>query len=302
MTVRNLGESFADYAAWASDPRPRIRLGLPFFDSSTHGGLARSEIAMLMAFSSVGKTWLGLHAIRTNWDVPTLFFSIEMNGRMAAARLAALDTPMTTAQIEFDYKEYSPEHGHPDYVQKLTDKYRHLIIDDTPGLKLKDADRAFETATEKMNGVPPRLVVFDYMGLISPAGLLSGAEKVEKVAVGLRDWTRIHDCSTVVLHQVGKGDSKESGAEPLSLDSGKYGGHEPMDYVLGAYAPRLRRGISTSEFLTVQDELFIQFLKSRGGMASPAGQKHRLDHRTGRITEWSALTPVYPNYRQEAFQ
>lgn len=294
MTVRDLGEAFSDYAAWASDPRPRIGLGLRFFDLATNGGIARSETAMMMAFSSVGKTALALNVIRNNPDVPILFFSLEMNWRMVAARLAAMEVPTTTSQIEYDYRTGQ----HPAYIQPLVDRYRHLVCDDTPSISLREADASFETATERLEK-PPRLVIWDYLELIGGSGLLGKAEQVDKAATKLRDWTRQHDCASLVLHQVGKGDSKESGAEPLSLDSGRYGGHAPMDFVIGAYAPRLGRGISPSEFEMRKDELWLQLLKNRAGTASPSGKKHRLDHRTMRLGEWSSLAPSYSYSPQE---
>lgn len=289
MTVRDLGEAFQDYAAWASDPRPRIGLGLPFFDSRTHGGLAKGEIAMVMAPSSVGKTSLILNTIRLNFDVPTLFFSLEMGGRMIAARLAAMEVPTTTSQVEFDYREGK----HPEYIPPLVEKYRSLVIEDKPSIKLSYAHDAYDQAVEKLgqrNIGPPRLVCWDYMGLLSSAGLLGGAERIEKIAIGLRDWTRERDCASIVLHQVGKGDSKDFGADPLSLESGKYGGHEPMDYVIGAFAPRLSRGISYAEFERVKDEVWLQLLKNRAGQAHPTPVKHRLDHRTLRLSDWHAFT------------
>jgi replicative DNA helicase len=292
VTVRDLGETFQDYAKWASDPRPRIGLGLPFFDTRTHGGIARGEIAMVMAFSSVGKTTLGLNVIRNNFDVPTLFFSLEMSGRYVAARLAAMEVPTTTSQVEYDYRTGQ----HPEYIQPLVDKYRALVIEDKPSIKLSYAHDAYDLATEKLaekNLGAARLVIWDYMSLISAAGLLGGAEKIEKLAVGLRDWTRERDVSSIVLHQVGKSDSKDSGADPLSLDSGKYGGYEPMDYVVGAFAPRLKRGIPSSEFERVKDDIRFQLLKNRAGPAHPTPVEHWLDHRTMRLGDKRTLQPTH---------
>ena len=54
--LNNVAEAFEDYVACATDPIPRIGFGFDFFDRPTGGGLARSEVAMLQAFSSVGKT------------------------------------------------------------------------------------------------------------------------------------------------------------------------------------------------------------------------------------------------------
>ncbi len=284
LTVKTVGEGLLDLRKWATDSRPRIGFGLPFFDLPTNGGLARSEIAMFQAFSSVGKTTFALNVIRNNPTVPTLFFSLEMNWRMVASRLAAMDVPTTTGQIESDLRETGVD-AYPEYLEPVVRKYRRLVCDDTPGLSLNAADESYSEATEAL-GEAPRLVVFDYLELIAGSGMLGKAEQVDKAATKLRDWTRRHDCSTLVLHQVGKGDSRDSsGAEPLTMDSGRYGGFAPMDAVCGAYAPRLTRGLSGPDFDAVRDDLFLQLLKNRAGSAHPQGIRHRLDHRTLRITE-----------------
>jgi hypothetical protein len=60
-----------------------------------------------------------------------------------------------------------------------------------------------------------------------------------------------------------------------------------MDYVVGAYAPRLKRGITSAEFKAVRDDMFLQLLKNRAGQARPSGVRHRLDHVTMRLDEWT---------------
>lgn len=282
--VRTLAEGFQDYFGWATDPVPRIGFGLPFFDGRTNGGIARSEICMMLAFSSVGKTTLGLNVIRNNPTIPVLFFSLEMNWRMVAARLAAMELPTTTAAIEQQYRQLM---SHPSWVQQVVDKYPHLVCDDTPAISLRDAKESYYRATERL-GMEPRLVIWDYMELIGGSGLMSKSEQVDKAAEKLRNWTREMDCASLVLHQVGKGDAG-GGSEPLALDSGRYGGHAPMDFVIGAYAPRLERGLSETQVLACQDEIYLQLLKNRAGSASYAGKKHRLDSSTLRLSEWNDL-------------
>ena len=73
----------------------------------------------------------------------------------------------------------------------------------------------------------------DYLELISG----------ETASPNIRALAKDCDCSVVVLHQVSMGD-KSDGHKPLDLGSGKFGGHQPMDYVIGAYAPRLDRDLT----------------------------------------------------------
>lgn len=295
MTVQNLAQGFQSYRDWATDPVPRIGFGMDWFDRPTGGGLARSEIAMLMMFSSVGKTTTALNVIRNNPHIPTLFFSLEMNWRMVAARLAAMELPSTTQSLENRMKAGDSIAE----LQAVQDKYRGFVCDDQPAISLKDASRSFEDATREL-GTPPRLVIFDYLELISGGGLMGKSEQVDKASQKARDWAREHDCSVILLHQVGKGDG---GHEPLDLGSGRYGGFAPMDYVCGAYAPRLEKGISEQRFNQVREEIWYQLLKSRSGSADPTGKKYRLDAETMRISKWDApvIHPETHRMAQSAF-
>lgn len=292
--LRSVREGLSEHYEWATDPRPRVGFGLPFFDTPTNGGIAREECALIMACSSVGKTAIGLNVIRANPDVPAVFFSLEMSWRMLSARLVAMHTGLTTRQLETQVR--STQAVAQQAIQTAND-FQLFYCDDTPAATLTMMDKALEEATKVM-GVRPRLVVMDYLELISGGGGTNGTEQVDKVARKIRDWTRKNDVATCALHQVGKGDGG-AGAEPLELTSGRYGGHTPFDYVIGAYAPRLEKGISMDQFHRVKDELYLQLLKNRNGEAMPAGQRHRLDSSTLRLSKWDEATWQLPGFRKE---
>ena len=135
--VQTLAEGFESYREWIQDPIPRIGFGMKWFDEPTGGGLARSEICMLQAFSSVGKTTVALNIIRNNPHVPALLFSLEMNWRMVAARIAAMEMATSTKDLEarFARGEDVPQ------LQQVADRFRGFTCDDTPGIKLRQAIR-----------------------------------------------------------------------------------------------------------------------------------------------------------------
>lgn len=280
--VRTVADGFQEYSSWANDPVPRIPFGLPFFDVPTGGGIARSETCMIMGYSSVGKTSIGLNVIRNNPDIPALFFSLEMSWRQVVARLAAMEYGISTQQMEADVKANA---GFNPYAQHVADKFRWLVCDDTPAITLKDAKLSFRRATELL-GTQPRLVIWDYLELIGGSGMMNKSEAVDRASQKLRDWHREFDCSGIILHQVGKG-SETGGHKPLALDDGRYGGHQPMDYVVGAYAPRLDKELTEFDFRRVQPELYLQLLKNRSGSAEPIGRKYRQDPVSMRIASWS---------------
>ena len=287
LNIRDVANGFDDYRPWANDPTPRIGMGLEFFDGPTRGGIAKAECAMILAYSSVGKTSLALNWIVNNPQTPTIFFSLEMSWRLVVARLAAINTGTPTWELEDLVKRHG---GNPPQLSATAYRYPHLLGVDSSELGMKDMKQAVLEGSQKL-GRQIRLVVIDYMELVGGAGLLGKSEQIDRVAVKIRALAKDTDTSVVVLHQVGKGDGSD-GYLPLSLDAGKYGGHHPMDYVIGAYAPRLDRKLGKDERERIKEEMFLQLLKNRSGMAAPTGVRHRLSPFTGKLSEWSA-TPSY---------
>jgi replicative DNA helicase len=273
--IRNIRSGFEDYRTWATDPTPRIGLGLPFFDKPTNGGLAKAECAMVLAYSSVGKTSLGLNWIVNNPAMPTVFFSLEMSWRLVVARLAGIYTGTPT----FEFEEQLRQGVIPPQLTETENRFPFLLGCDSSEMSIRDMAAAVKKSNELLPS-PVRLIVIDYMELIGGAGMLGKSEQVDKAAQKVRSLAKDTDTSVVVLHQVAKSDGS-GGHESLALDSGKYGGHHTMDYVIGAYAPRLNRNLSERERNDVQGDIFLQLLKNRNGKAMPEGVKHHLDPRTG---------------------
>jgi KaiC/GvpD/RAD55 family RecA-like ATPase len=265
---------------WATDPTPRVGTGLDAVDIPMNGGMARSEVMMVLAPSSVGKTSFALNALVNNPEQPAIFFSLEMGWRMVASRLVALTSGVGTREQENRLKSGAPL---PEATATAL-QLRNLWCDDTPAQTIKGMSESMEKFAKRFDQ-PPRVVVIDYAELIGGAGALTGSEAVDKVSKKVRDFTRTWDCSTILLHQVGKGDS--DGSEVLSLTSGRFGGHAPMDYVVGLSAPRLERGIDKRKFDDCKDHLAIQLLKNRSGEAHPAARMHRQHPVSLRITPMS---------------
>jgi replicative DNA helicase len=283
--IRNVQEGLDGFVQWATDPQPRIGLGLPFFDDYTGGGLAKAECAMVMAYSSVGKTWMALNAIVNNPDVPTYFASIEMSWRQVCSRLAAISTGVPTWDLEKMLRNGTV----PGQLMDTMRTFPNLIGNDGSDQSIKSISQSITDASKRL-GQAIRLVVIDYLELIAGNGLMGKGEQVDRAAQKVRSLCKDHDCSVIVLHQVGKG-SNTGGYEPLNLDDGKYGGHHPMDAVIGMYAPRLDKRMDNMERRAIRDVVYCQLLKNRNGMAEPEGVKHRLAPETGKLSPWGMQLP-----------
>lgn len=286
--LQTVADGIQSFVRWSQDPRPRIGLGLPFFDDRTRGGLAKAECMMVQAYSSVGKTWLALNCIANNPGVPTLFFSLEMSWRQVTSRLTAITTGIPTWDLESELAAQRK----PGQLYETQMRFPLLLGDDTSELSIKEMSAKIKAAGDKL-GTPIRLVVIDYMELIGGAGMLGKAEQVDKAAQKVRVIAKDNDCSVIVLHQVGKSDGS-GGYEPLSLDSGKYGGFAPMDAVVGAYVPRLDPKLSKEERERCKDDFLLQLLKNRNGQSHPDGVRHTLNPTTGKITPFGVQAAPTP--------
>lgn len=282
-TLLNVRQGLDSFVDWAQDPMPRIPLGLPFFDKATRGGIGKSECCMVLAYSSVGKTSLGLNWIANNPKVPTVFFSIEMAWRMVMSRLTAITSGVPTWELEESLRNKNT----PQAMLDTAVTYPVLRGVDKSEISVKEMVQLVNAASDEMHQ-QVRLVIIDYLELIGGAGMLGKGEQVDKAAVKIRALAKDTDSSVVVLHQVGKGDGSD-GFEPLSLDSGRYGGHQPFDYVIGMSAPRLNRKLTRAERADIQEQLNLQLLKNRGGMASPTPVMHHQDSTSRRISDPSVL-------------
>ncbi|NNM31693.1 MAG: hypothetical protein HKO53_01420, partial [Gemmatimonadetes bacterium] len=88
--MKDLHTVVEEHYQWASREDYRIPLGWRFFDEATSGGIALGEVLMMLAYSGVGKTWWACNVAINNPQVPVVFFSLEMQGRALAQRLAAV--------------------------------------------------------------------------------------------------------------------------------------------------------------------------------------------------------------------
>lgn len=295
MSVRNLAAGFGELHKMATDPTPRIGFGVDYIDSRCNGGMPKAKVAMVMAFSHVGKTALAINAIHTNPHIPILFYSIEMPIEEVTCRLTAMETGLSTSKVESDFRGHQP----PDYVQEILDKHKRLLVDDSPDLSMKAADASFESATEtlaEMGQDPPRLVIFDFLEKIQGVGLMEKAVQVNRVASQVHTFCRKHRTSGILLHQVGKGDAG-GGAELLDLGSGRYGGFELMDLVIGMSRPASRKDMPPADRERLRDQRILQILKNRLAPhgVDEVGRAHRLHPITMRLTDWAE--PVLPNWR-----
>ena len=239
------------------------------------GGVARGEVCLFIARSGVGKTLFGANLVVNTRGLPTVFFSLEMQGRFIAQRIASMTYNVPTATLEELVLQDDTRH-----LDALVKHYPTLSIVDKPGLKLKDFSLVLDEAAESW-GVRPVLVIIDYLELVSTMGM-GALEQIDGVSRKLKDWARAEDVALVVLHQVKR--SESDGWSPLTKADARYGGDVAADYVLGAFRPALNPVLSPHQQDARESEFWIQLLKTRtsGGLCM-SGEEYWLNTQTLRL-------------------
>jgi hypothetical protein len=244
---------------------------------------------MFQARSSVGKTTWALNVVKNNCPLPTIFFSLEMHARYIAARLAAIHSQVKTETLESELRRQGVSHP----MNVMVEDFPHLAIIDRPGMSLKAMQSAVDETVDAWAGVKPALIVIDFLELIGGTMSLSAVDKVDQLCFRLKDFARNNNAVVLILHQVGRGQGG-AGAEPLDIMSAKYGGEVSADYLVGAYRPCLRKGITQDQYMAERWWFYMQFLKTRGGSEiHPEGKLHMLNPETLRITEWPHVQQIF---------
>lgn len=288
--LKTLAEAASEYRTWATDPRPRMGIGYPIFDARTNGGAARGEVILFQARSQVGKTTFGLNVVNNlGAEHAAVIFSLEMNARYLVPRLAAMHTGTPTSEIEMSFRNQG---DHQAIIETLQ-AFPMLAVPDKPAMSLKEMQTTLLEAQDRF-GQRIDFVMIDFLELIGGTNALSTVDKIDGLTRKVKDFARLNDLVVMLLHQVGR-DSGGAGAEPLDITSSRYGGEVSADYVLGAYRPALRKGITQQEYMAERWWYYLQFLKTRGGSElHPEGMLHQFDPETMKISEWSQAAATDP--------
>jgi replicative DNA helicase len=233
-------------------------------------GLHNSELVIIAARPSVGKTAFALNIVRnvvTNFDPArderspvVLFVSLEMSRVELAERLLC-------CQSRVDSHKVRKGHLNSDDIQKLMDagdalRRARLYLDDTPSrsmIQIAATARRIQKKHERDGGL--RLVVIDYLQLIDPENRRDPRqEQVAQISRRLKFLARELEIPVIALAQVNRAsedrqdhtprlsDLRESGSLEQDADTvmilhrpGRFGGDEE-DKVLEVHVAKQRNG------------------------------------------------------------
>lgn len=197
-----------------------IPTGFVELDNIT-AGMQRSELVIIAARPSVGKTAFALNLVRhivVEEDMPVLFFSLEQSRIELAERLLC-------CQSRVDSHRVRKGHLNSDDIQKLMDagdilRKARLYIDDTPQrsmLQIAATARRLMKKEEKRGGL--RMVVIDYLQLIEPENRRDPRqEQVAQISRRLKFLARELNLPVIALAQVNRASEDRQDHKPRLAD------------------------------------------------------------------------------------
>lgn len=199
----------------------RIKTGLVCLDSRM-GGLAPSELTVIGARPSQGKTALALTMFRNMIldHVPAGFISLEMSRESLAYRLASMQTGYNQYKLQNLPRTEESLHWFGLKVSQLADSCG--FIADTPNAPLYEVEA---TAKKLVNECGVKVVFIDYAGLIgrSPGDMKTAEyERQSEISKRIKGLARNLNIPVVLLVQLNR-DAQEKPATLANIrGSGSY--------------------------------------------------------------------------------
>lgn len=246
--------------------RGKLR-GLPtgFIDLDTKlGGLQKSDLIILAARPSMGKTSLALDILRyisVNTKTPTGIFSLEMSKDQLVDRLLA-------AQSDVDFSKIRTGHLTDEDFEKLGDAMGALseapiFIDDAAGGNIMEI-RTKARRLKADNDIG--LIVVDYLQLMAGRSTENRVQEVSEISRSLKILARELNVPVLALSQLSRGVENRPDKVPQLSDLRESGSIEQdADVVMFIYREDMYKGNDSSRPNIAE----IHIKKHRNG---PTGQ------------------------------
>lgn len=231
------------------------------------GGLQRSDLIILAARPSMGKTAFALNiALQTALDenASVLIFSIEMDKTQLGERLLAMESRLDIAKIKRGELESEDFSNLTDAAKTLS--RAKIFIDDNSAISIMEMkNKCRRLKAEK--GLD--LVIIDYLQLMSlPEQKENRQQEISALSRYLKQLAREMDCPVIVLSQLSRAPEHRTSHEPMLSDLRESGSIEQdADIVLMMY----------------RDEYYNKEESKKKGQCDVIIAKHR-NGATGKLT------------------
>lgn len=263
------------------------------------GGLKKSDLIILAARPSVGKTSfaLGMMLGATKRENKTaLLFSLEMPSEQIGFRMLSMESNVTMDRM-LSGNMSSADH---EIISSIKNEIanRNILIDSTPGITISEM-RSKCRKIKHERGLD--LVVVDYMQLMAlDKNTESRQQEISEISRQLKQLAREMECPFVVLSQLSRLSERRTGHRPMLSDLRDSGAIEQdADVVLMLFRKDLYTDESAHEMGGEDNEVFsdpdepkkvnIIIAKNRNGATGDVVMYWKPENMTFRDIEWSEM-------------
>lgn len=192
-----------------------IETGFPFLDNLL-GGLQRSDLVILAARPSVGKTAFSLDIARhaaVEGKYTVGFFSLEMSNAQLMDRVLSMQVGVGLWDLRMGRIRDEVFHRLSDAMGIISES--NLYIDDTPGIGIMEM-RSKARKLKIENGLD--LIIVDYLQLIEGTSKESRVQEVSEISRFLKGMARELDVPVLSLAQLSRAVEQRADGTPILSD------------------------------------------------------------------------------------
>lgn len=247
MTLEKIAQDAYQHISMLKDRSKLGAFGVPtgftYLDDLLAGGFQKSDLVIIAARPSMGKTALGLSIARNiavEYKLPVGFFSIEMSAIQLVIRLISAEARIDQQRIR------TGKLGHAEMSKIVKTLGRiakaPLIIDDSPSLNIME----FRAKCRRMRAEHDVQAVFiDYLQLIHPPKAESREREISIISRSLKQIAKELDIPIIALAQLNRLVESRKDKRPMLSDLRESGSIEQdSDVVLFINRPEMY-GIKT---------------------------------------------------------
>ena len=206
MTIDKLAQDAYQHISMLKDRSKLGAFGIPtgftYLDELLAGGFQKSDLIIIAATPSMGKTALGLSIARNiavEYKIPVGFFSIEMSAIQLVIRLISAEARIDQQRIR------TGKLGHEEMSKILNNLGRiakaPIVIDDSPSLNIME----FRAKCRRMKAEHNIQAVFiDYLQLIHPPKAESREREISIISRSLKQIAKELDIPIIALAQLNR--------------------------------------------------------------------------------------------------
>ena len=190
-----------------------ITTGNEELDKKT-SGLQNSDLIIIAARPSMGKTAFLLNMMTANLDLNCLFFSIEMPAEKIIQRMVSSIGNVNLTSIKTgDLDDYGWA-GIAEASKRLSNSSLHVI--DSPYITIHEMRLHCRRYIKKYGKI--NLLAVDYLQLIKSSNKENRTQEVSEISRGLKQLAKEFDCPMIALSQLNRGLEDRANKRPINSD------------------------------------------------------------------------------------